>query len=109
MGNGSCRTTRITSSTLVLIEGGSRPLRLLEARLRNLQGRYHVRLRRLRRCMRRVSILSFTSRRGHTSAASQLSPFSTQHNPAPQLPSPLPRGISCTTPPPCPVNLPVKR
>src|SRR5260221_12371557 len=60
-GSGICLTTRITSSTLVLIDGGSRSLRRFVARLRKRLGRYHCLARRLLRRSRRAFLFSFTS------------------------------------------------
>src|SRR5260221_14040254 len=59
-GSGICLTTRITSSTLVLIDGGSRSLRRFVARLRKRLGRYHCLARRLLRRSRRAFIFFFT-------------------------------------------------
>src|SRR5258708_39230769 len=63
-GSGICLTTRITSSTLVLIDGGSRSLRRFVARLRKRLGRYHCLARRLLRRSRRVFPLFFPTPRG---------------------------------------------
>src|SRR5258708_30017502 len=62
-GSGICLTTRITYSTLVLIDGGSRSLRRFVARLRKRLGRYHCLARRLLRRSRRASLFFFTSPR----------------------------------------------
>src|SRR5260370_11711005 len=59
-GSGICLTTRITSSTLVLIDGGSRSLRRFVARLRKRLGRYHCLARRLLRRSRRSFLFSFS-------------------------------------------------
>src|SRR5260370_22467107 len=59
-GSGICLTTRITSSTLVLIDGGSRSLRRFVARLRKRLGRYHCLARRLLRRVWRSFIFSFS-------------------------------------------------
>ncbi len=61
IGNGIVLTTRITSSEFALIEGGNLPLRLLEARLLNLAGRYHFRFRLFRLLPRLESILFLMS------------------------------------------------
>src|SRR5258708_28506277 len=61
IGRGSFLTTRITSSTLVLMEGGNRPLHLLDARLRKRVGRYQRPERPLLLRSRRCSIFAFSS------------------------------------------------
>jgi len=101
MGKGIFLTTRITSSTLVLIEGGSRPLRLLEARLLHRAGRYHFRLRRALRRTRRSSIRSLTSLRWWISAEKSAFPLPTQQMPVIWLPLSMPARTSCTHPSQC--------
>src|SRR5260370_14688453 len=76
-GSGICLTTRITSSTLVLIDGGSRSLRRFVARLRKRLGRYHCLARRLLRRSRRASIFSFPFPRWRVFSAGQTPVFST--------------------------------
>src|SRR6266581_4644179 len=101
MGKGIFLTTRITSSTLVLIEGGSRPLLLLEARLLHRAGRYHFRLRRALRRTRRSSIRSLTSLRWWISAEKSAFPLPTQQMPVIWLPLSMPARTSCTHPSHC--------
>src|SRR5215467_4872311 len=93
-GSGICLTTRITSSTLVLREGGSLPLRLADPRFKNLGGRYHFRWRRLLRLLRRASIFSLTSRRCLISPAKRICPLPTQEKPVTWLPLSRP-SVTC--------------
>src|SRR5258708_13785231 len=99
-GSGICLTTRITSSTLVLIDGGSRSLRRFLARLRKRLGRYHCLARRLLRRSRRSSLLSFTSRRWGISAARQTWAFPPPAPPLVLLPFSLPHVHGWTSPSP---------
>src|SRR5579859_2632604 len=96
IGRGIGRTTRMTSALLVLIAGGTRPDRVLERRLAQRGGRYHVRVRRDRRCARR-SMFSCPSRRWWSSALTSTSPLATQHSPVTLLPVAL-----CPAPPAAP-------
>src|SRR5260221_11275345 len=94
IGSGICLTTRITSSTLVLIEGGKRPLRLLDALFKNLAGRYHFRARRFFRLVRRAAIFSLASRRWPISPDKRICPLPVHGKPVPRLPLSVSEGTS---------------
>src|SRR6266852_525961 len=104
MGSGIFPTTRITSSALVLTDGGNLPLRLLEARLFHRAARYHFRARRLLRRSRRSFIFSFTSLRCLISAESRTRPFPTQAIPVVLLPLSIPHVMGWTCPSHCQVS-----
>src|SRR5258708_34310394 len=98
----------MTSSILVLTDGGRRLLRVLDARFAHRGARYHLRARRRLRRSRRSSILALTSRRWWMSAASRTVPPPTQHIPGMWLPLSMPPATSRTFPPPLHPSLNVK-
>src|SRR5260221_8435789 len=95
IGSGICLTARTPSSTLVLIEGGKRPLRLLDALFKNLAGRYHFRARRFFRLVRRASIFSLTSSRCRISPDKRICPLPVHEKPVTWLPLSIPSVTSC--------------
>ena len=94
IGSEICLTMRITSSIVVLMEGGKRPLRLPDARFKNLAGRYHFRARRFLRLVHRVSSFSLTSSRCRISPDKRICPLPTQERPVTGMPLSLPSTTS---------------